>query len=225
MSARGLQLPEKNISQPQSSSPHTHMYAEISNTFCSNSSAAAALAVIFFCCFFCCIPAVTVIADGRRALLGQSGSRGLGVDDEEAKPGASTQPLFGSGITRPVIVSSCLMSMADSECVSGKKDGAGNCENSENARLICKGNEVDIEHGYCLPQSLPGLVSLESLLSSLYLRPVCPGTDAILPHLHKEYRIYVCDTYHSHDVCSPTHGRGLKHPQDCLFRDVCCKTS
>lgn len=45
----------------------------------------------------------------------------------------------------------------------GEKEGAGNCENSENARLICKGNEVDIKHGYCLPLNLPSLISLDAL--------------------------------------------------------------
>lgn len=81
-----------------------------------------------------------------------------GRRDEPSETGASTtwpHPIVRSRITRLVIVSSCLMSLADSGHVSGKKRGAGNCENSENARLICKGNEVDIKHGYCSPLNPP----------------------------------------------------------------------
>lgn len=74
-------------------------------------------------------------------------------------------PIVQSRITRLLIVSSRLMSIANSEHVLGgkKREESGNCENSGNARLICKGNEVDIKGSYCLPLNLPGTVSLDAL--------------------------------------------------------------
>lgn len=77
------------------------------------------------------IPAVTVIVYGGRALLAVVGVAVLdpedvrgGKRDEPSETGASTtwpHPIVRSGITRPVIVSSCLMSLADSGHVSGKR--------------------------------------------------------------------------------------------------------
>lgn len=81
-------------------------------------------------------------------------------------------PIVRSGITHPVIVSSSLMSLADSGHVSGEKEGAGNCENSENARLICKGNEVDIKHGYCPSLNRLFLIPLWCTESSSCTKPI-----------------------------------------------------
>lgn len=101
-------------------------------------------------------------------------------------------PIVQSRITRLLIVSSCLMSIANSEHVLGggkKKEETGNCENSGNARLICKGNEVDIKGSYCLPLNLPGPVSLEVSLISLNLHPACLKTDGNFSFMQK--RIYI----------------------------------
>lgn len=134
------------------------------------------------------IPAVTFTDDGGKGVTEGRGRRGLGCRGyvggdwggsvrhyEPTGTGVLTtwpHPIVRSGITHPVIVSSSLMSLADSGHVSGGKEGAGNCENSENARLICKGNEVDIKHGYCLSLNLLFLIPLwctaSSVSSSLY---------------------------------------------------------
>lgn len=88
------------------------------------------------------IPAVAVIVDGGRALLAKVGVAVLDPEDMRGKrnepsgTGASTtwpHPIVWSGITRLVIVSSCLMSLADSGHVSGKRGSwelwkPGECE-------------------------------------------------------------------------------------------------
>ena len=72
----------------------------------------------------CYIPAVAFIVDGGTGVTGPGESRGLGNRGHaggEARH--SPHPIVRSGITRLVIVSSCLMSLADSGHVSGKKRG------------------------------------------------------------------------------------------------------
>lgn len=121
----------------------------------------------------CCIPAVNLIVDGGRALFAKvevvvsNPGDMRGKQDETSETGASTtwpHPIVQTGITRLVIVSSCLMSLADSGHVLGEgKGGAGNCENPKNVRLICKGNGVDIKHGYCTPPNPPSLIPIDVL--------------------------------------------------------------
>lgn len=117
---------------------------------------------------FCYIPAVIVVVDGGRALLAKVGVVVLDPEDTRGKrnepreTGASTSHCS----ERDNSPGNSLIVFNEHgwlRACFGEKEGAGNCENSENARLICKGNEVDIKHGYCLPLNLPSLISLDAL--------------------------------------------------------------
>lgn len=104
-----------------------------------------------------------------KGVIGQSGSCGPGPGGHE---GGSEMNLVKLVLPHPIVPEqdnspgNSLIVFNEHgwlRACFGEKEGAGNCENLENARLICKGNEVDIKHGYCLPLNIPSLISLDAL--------------------------------------------------------------
>lgn len=122
------------------------------------------------CCIlgFRYIPAVIVIVDGRRAYwpkqeLWSWGRRTWGGNEMNPVKLVLPHPIVPEQDNSPGNSLIVFNEHGWLGACFGEKEGAGNCENSENARLICKGNEVDIKHGYCPPPSLPSLISLDAL--------------------------------------------------------------